>query len=46
MPKPDRGFEPPDLFTAFREQLGLRLAPKKGLAPVLVVDRLDKPTAK
>lgn len=44
MPKPNRSFEPPDLFTAFREQLGLRLAPKKAPAPVLVVDRVEKPT--
>jgi uncharacterized protein (TIGR03435 family) len=43
MPKPDRGFEPPDIFTAFREQLGLRLVAKRDLAPVVVVDRVERP---
>jgi uncharacterized protein (TIGR03435 family) len=44
MQAPDRNVEPPDLFTAVREQLGLRLTPKKGPAPILVVDRVEKPT--
>ena len=44
LPAPARGVEPPDLFTAIREQLGLRLVPKKDLAPVLVVDRVEKPS--
>lgn len=43
MPAPDRTVEPPDLFTAIRQQLGLRLVPKKDLAPVLIVDRAEKP---
>lgn len=44
LPAPSRDVEPPDLFTAFHEQLELRLVPKKDLAPVLVVDRAEKPT--
>jgi uncharacterized protein (TIGR03435 family) len=44
LPAPYGRAEAPDLFTAFREQLGLRLTAKKDLAPVLVVDRLEKPT--
>jgi uncharacterized protein (TIGR03435 family) len=44
LPAPDRSVEPPDLFTAVREQLGLRLLPKKDLAPVVVIDEIEKPT--
>jgi uncharacterized protein (TIGR03435 family) len=44
IPAASRSVEPPDLFTAFHEQLGLRLVPKKDLAPVLVVDQAGKPT--
>lgn len=44
LPAPSRNVEPPDLFTAFREQLGLRLMARKDSAPVLVVDRVEKPT--
>jgi uncharacterized protein (TIGR03435 family) len=44
IPAASRDVEPPDLFTAVHEQLGLRLVPKKDLAPVLVVDRVEKPT--
>jgi len=44
IPAPSRSVEPPDLFTAVHQQLGLRLVAKKGLAPVLVVDRVEKPT--
>ncbi len=43
LPAPDRAVEPPDLFTAIHAQLGLRLVPKKDLAPVLVIDRAEKP---
>jgi uncharacterized protein (TIGR03435 family) len=35
---------PPILFTAVREQLGLKLTPKKGPVPVLVIDRLERPS--
>lgn len=33
----------PSLFTAMQEQLGLKLEATRGQAPVLVVDRLDRP---
>ena len=35
---------PPGLFTAFQEQLGLKLESTKGPVDVLVVDRIDKPS--
>jgi uncharacterized protein (TIGR03435 family) len=34
----------PDLFTALREQLGLRLDSTRGPADLLVVDRIERPT--
>jgi uncharacterized protein (TIGR03435 family) len=34
----------PSLFTAIREQLGLRLEAQKGPMPVLVVDHIEKPS--
>jgi uncharacterized protein (TIGR03435 family) len=36
---------PPDLFTAFQEQLGLKLESTKALVDVLVIDRVEKPAA-
>ena len=36
---------PPDLFTAFQEQLGLKLESTKAPVDVLVIDRVDKPSA-
>ena len=35
---------PPDLFTAFQEQLGLKLESTKAPAEVFVIDRVAKPT--
>lgn len=34
----------PSLFTAIREQAGLRLQSAKGPMPVLVIDHIEKPT--
>ncbi len=38
------GDTPPDIFTAFREQLGLKLEATKAQAEVFVIDRVEKPT--
>jgi uncharacterized protein (TIGR03435 family) len=34
----------PDLFTALREQLGLRLETRKGPVEVMVIDHIDRPS--
>jgi uncharacterized protein (TIGR03435 family) len=34
----------PSIFTALREQLGLRLVPAKGDAELLVIDSVRKPS--
>jgi uncharacterized protein (TIGR03435 family) len=36
---------PPDLYQAMQEQLGLRLTSTKGLADVLVIDAVEKPSS-
>jgi uncharacterized protein (TIGR03435 family) len=36
--------DPPTLFTAIQEQLGLKLEPAKEPVPVLVIDHVDQPT--
>jgi uncharacterized protein (TIGR03435 family) len=36
---------PPDLFAAFTQQLGLRLETSKAPVEVLVIDKVEKPTA-
>jgi uncharacterized protein (TIGR03435 family) len=36
---------PPDLFTAFQQQLGLRLQTAKAPVDVLVIEKLEKPSA-
>jgi uncharacterized protein (TIGR03435 family) len=35
----------PSIFTAVKEQLGLRLDPAKGMVDVLVVDHIERPSA-
>jgi uncharacterized protein (TIGR03435 family) len=35
---------PPDLFTAIEEQLGLKLLPDRADMPVLVIDRIERPS--
>ena len=42
---PPQGYDKPSLSTALREQLGLRLERHKEPLPVLVVDRIERPTA-
>jgi len=36
--------DPPELFTAVQEQLGLKLEPSKAQVEVLVIDHVEKPT--
>ncbi len=36
---------PPDLFTAIQEELGLKLVSTKALVDVLVIDRVERPSA-
>ncbi len=36
---------PPDLFTAMQEQLGLKLLATKALVDVIVIDRVERPSA-
>jgi len=36
---------PPDLFTAVQQQLGLKLESTKAPADVLVIDRIERPSA-
>jgi uncharacterized protein (TIGR03435 family) len=43
-PAADDPDAPPDLFTAFQQQLGLKLQPTKAPVNVLVIDRLQKPS--
>ena len=43
-PPPDDANAPPPLFTAIKEQLGLKLEPQKLDAPVLVIDNLEHPS--
>jgi uncharacterized protein (TIGR03435 family) len=33
----------PAIFTALKEQLGLRLASRQGLAGLLVIDQVERP---
>jgi uncharacterized protein (TIGR03435 family) len=44
-PPADNAELPPDLFTAMRDELGLRLITTKAPADVFVIDRAEKPSA-
>jgi bla regulator protein blaR1 len=44
-PPTDNAAAPPNLFTAIQEQLGLRLESTKAPAEVLVIDRVERPSA-
>jgi len=41
----DNADAPPDLFTAFQQQLGLKLESTKAAADVMVIDKVEKPSA-
>lgn len=43
-PVPPIDSNAPSLFTALREQLGLKLVSKKGVVNVLVIDKVEQPT--
>jgi uncharacterized protein (TIGR03435 family) len=42
--QPTSGNAPPDIFTAVREQLGLKLEPEKARAQVFAVDSIQRPS--
>jgi uncharacterized protein (TIGR03435 family) len=44
-PAPNSADAPPDLFTAFQEQLGLKMEATKAPVDVLIIDRVEKPSA-
>jgi uncharacterized protein (TIGR03435 family) len=44
-PPPDDPNAPPGLYTAFQEQLGLKLEPVKAPDDVIVIDHIEKPSA-
>jgi uncharacterized protein (TIGR03435 family) len=43
-PPADNADTPPDLFTAFQQQLGLKLESTKAPVDVLVIDKVEKPS--
>jgi len=45
-PPPPANIEaPPDIFAAFQQQLGLKLESTKAPADVIVIDKVEKPSA-
>jgi uncharacterized protein (TIGR03435 family) len=43
-PPPLNDDSPPDLFTAFQQQIGLKLESKKALVDVVIVDSVERPS--
>jgi uncharacterized protein (TIGR03435 family) len=43
-PPPDPADAPPDIYTAFQQQLGLELESVKTAVDVIVIDRIEKPS--
>ena len=43
-PNPNELDAPPDIFTAFEQQLGLRLQPTKAVVDVMVIDSIERPS--
>jgi uncharacterized protein (TIGR03435 family) len=43
-PPSDAANQPPDLYTAIKEQIGLKLEATKGPVDVLIIDHVDHPT--
>jgi uncharacterized protein (TIGR03435 family) len=43
-PRRDNADAPPDLFTAFQQQLGLKLESTRAAVDVLVIDHAEKPS--
>lgn len=41
---PENGEVRPDLFTAFQQQLGLKLEGTKASVEILVIDKVEKPS--
>jgi uncharacterized protein (TIGR03435 family) len=44
-PPTDSADAPPNLYAAIQEQTGLKLDATKALADVLVIDKVEKPSA-
>ncbi|HZL27817.1 MAG TPA: TIGR03435 family protein, partial [Acidobacteriaceae bacterium] len=44
-PPTDDAAAPPGLYTALQEQLGLKMEATKAMAPVMVIDKAEKPGA-